>query len=147
MTGLSGVGAVILFDGTNDVGSGIPADVVIAAMRDIAAKAHGAGLKIIAATLLPRGAPPSPAGLEERPSYVDARRRVNEFIRSGGAFDGVIDFAAVLADPDDPDHLAPVFLPNPAGPGDGLHPNRLAHLRLGEAVPLALFEDVCIAER
>lgn len=141
VAGLEGIGAVILFAGTNDLASGIPAAPVIAAMEEIAAKAHGAGYRIFAATILPRTAAAVPAELEEA-RLLAAWHRVNDFIRSSRVFDGVIDFAALLGEPDDPEHLAPAFIPNASGAGDGLHPNRLANLRMGEAVPLSLFDPV-----
>jgi lysophospholipase L1-like esterase len=142
VTGLSRVGAVILFVGTNDLGCGLPPERIVAAMQAVAAKARAAGLGIIAATILPRGEAALPSDPVAARAHIAAQRRVNDFIREGGAFDGVVDFAAVLADPADPDRLDEAFIPNAGGPGDGLHPNRLAHLRLGEAVPLGLFEGV-----
>ena len=49
-------------------------------------------------------------------------QKVNKWTRTGGAFDGVIDFDAVLRDPDHPSRLLPRF----ASQGH-LHPNDLGY--------------------
>ena len=59
---------------------------------------------------------------------------MNEWIRTSGAFDAVIDFDAALRDPADPTRIRPE-----ADTGDHLHPNAQGHRLMGEAVPLALF--------
>jgi lysophospholipase L1-like esterase len=62
------------------------------------------------------------------------REAVNRWIRGGGAFDGVIDFDAVLRDPGHPSRLQPRY----ASP-DHLHPNDAGHQAMADAVDLALF--------
>ncbi|MDE2302481.1 MAG: SGNH/GDSL hydrolase family protein, partial [Sphingomonadales bacterium] len=113
--GLPGVRALIVFEGVNDIGTafGEPggpfasytrslpdrmtdAADMIAGYRQIIARAHVHGIKVIGATIAPfKGATYwSPAGEA-------VRQQVNAFIRSG-AFDAVLDFDRVLADPADP---------------------------------------------
>jgi lysophospholipase L1-like esterase len=63
----------------------------------------------------------------------EKRQAVNRWIREGGAFDGVIDFDAVLQDPANPDHLAAQY-----DVGDHVHPNDAGYRKMGEAVDLVL---------
>ena len=90
--------------------------------------AHAAGLKVFGATLTPfRGARYwTPAGEAKREA-------VNRWIRDSGAFDGVIDFAAALADPGDPEQLAPPF-----DSGDHLHPDAAGYRAMVRAVSLGM---------
>jgi lysophospholipase L1-like esterase len=60
---------------------------------------------------------------------------VNEWIRSSGRFDAVIDLEAALRDPANPSHLLPA-----ADTGDHLHPNETGHRMMAEAVDLTLFK-------
>ena len=63
------------------------------------------------------------------------RQSINAWIRSADAFDGVIDFDAVVRNPGDPSVLRPEF-----DTGDHLHPNHAAYRAMGQAVDLRLFE-------
>ena len=58
---------------------------------------------------------------------------INEFIRSG-AFDGVIDFDAVVQDPADPQRVKAEF-----DSGDHLHPNDAGYEAMAQSVDLGLF--------
>jgi lysophospholipase L1-like esterase len=62
------------------------------------------------------------------------RQAVNQWIRTSGWFDGVIDFDAVLRDPDHPRRLLPRFSSE-----DHLHPNDLGYQAMADAINLALF--------
>ena len=71
---------------------------------------------------------------------VDAERQaINAFIRSPGAFDGVVDFDLATRDPQT-GGLRAAFQPNSTtgGPGDRLHPNRAGYQAMGNAVDLDL---------
>ena len=71
----------------------------------------------------------------------DAKRKVlNDFIRTSGTFDGVIDFDKTTLDPQS-GGLKPEFVPDSTtgGPGDKLHPNRTGYLAMGQAIDLNLF--------
>ncbi len=61
------------------------------------------------------------------------RDAVNSWIRTSGAFDGVIDFAKVTADPADPEMLNPAY-----DSGDHLHPNDAGYRTMANAVNLAM---------
>jgi hypothetical protein len=71
---------------------------------------------------------------------VDAKRRaLNEFFRSAGIFDGVIDFDGATLD-GATGELKAEYQPNSTtgGPGDKLHPNRAGYWAMGNAVDLNL---------
>jgi hypothetical protein len=62
------------------------------------------------------------------------RQKVNDWFRSSGEFDGVVDLDAVLRDPSHPTQLLPEY-----DSGDHLHPNDSGCLAEGNSIPLALF--------
>ena len=64
----------------------------------------------------------------------EKRRAINAWIRTAGAFDGVIDFEHALRDPARPDRLHPAF-----DSGDHLHPNDAGYAAMAAAVDLRLF--------
>ena len=70
------------------------------------------------------------------PLIESERRRINHWIRTSDAFDGVIDFDRALRDPAHPASLNPVY-----DSGDGLHPNDAGHAAMARAIPLSLFTD------
>ena len=70
----------------------------------------------------------------------DAKREaLNDFIRTGGLFDGVADFDAATLDPQTGGMRAE-FVPESTtgGPGDKLHPNRVGYLSMGSVINLNL---------
>ena len=62
------------------------------------------------------------------------RQKVNSWIRNSAEFDEVVDFDAVLRDPDQPTRLIPIY-----DSGDHLHANDAGYIASGKAIPLALF--------
>jgi lysophospholipase L1-like esterase len=60
------------------------------------------------------------------------RRAVNEWIRTGGAFDGIFDFDAAVRDPSDPER----FLPRMQS-GDWLHPSEAGYSAMADAIDLS----------
>jgi lysophospholipase L1-like esterase len=64
------------------------------------------------------------------------RQTVNRWIRTGGQFDALLDFDKVVADPQHPDRILPVY-----DSGDHLHPSPAGYRIMGEAVPLNLFAE------
>ena len=138
-----GLRAVVLLEGINDLGGGgATAEEVIAGMQEIVDRVHDEGIPIIGATLTPSG------GAEEGlanygTAETDARRRaVNDFIRTSGMFDAVVDFSAATEDPANPGRLLPAYDTNSSvgGPGDHLHPNRAGFLAMGHAFDLEELE-------
>lgn len=67
---------------------------------------------------------------------------MNEWIRTSGAFDGVIDFEAATRDPAQPDRFLPAF-----DSGDHLHPSDAGYNAMGESIDLALFRKTIPARR
>ena len=67
------------------------------------------------------------------------RQAINTFIRTGGIFDGVVDFDRATRDPQT-GGLLPAFQPNSTtgGPGDRLHPNRAGYQAMANAVDLGM---------
>ena len=135
-----GVRTVILMESINDIGHPGSADLpdqkvsaedIIAGMRQIIDRAHGRGLRILGATLTPYAETVFPGYFTAEGE--SARQAVNHFIRDGGAFDGVIDFDAVVRDPSHPDHIAADY-----DFGDHLHPNDAGYRKMGESIDLKL---------
>jgi hypothetical protein len=62
------------------------------------------------------------------------REQVYDWILLGSEFDGVIDFDAVVRDPDHPAQILPAF-----DSGDHLHVNDAGNLAQANAIPLSLF--------
>ncbi|MEU7300014.1 GDSL-type esterase/lipase family protein [Streptomyces sp. NPDC007206] len=127
----TGVRVLVVLEGINDI-KGIPtADDVSAyadAYRALVARAHARGVRVVGVTLTPyRGFPAYTAAREA------VRRRVNAFIRTGGAFDAVADADAALRDPADPTRLRTAY-----DPGDHLHFNDTGMAKLARVVLRAL---------
>jgi len=75
----------------------------------------------------------SRASRAKRASPLDPQHReaVNTWIRTSGAFDGVIDFDAVMRDPANPLRLNPAY-----DSGDHLHPNDAGYQAMADAINL-----------
>jgi lysophospholipase L1-like esterase len=132
-----GVRDIIVLEGINDIGftsrlpdprTHVSAAQIIAGYRRLIAQAHARGLKIFGATLLPfQGAWTYTAAAEA------TREALNTWIRTSGAFDGVIDFDAAMRDPADPLRLNPGY-----DSGDHLHPDDAGYQAMADAVDLAM---------
>ncbi|AOR30517.1 hypothetical protein BFF78_05125 [Streptomyces fodineus] len=134
--GQPNVKSVILLEGINDIGSNIGSNgssPVTAAdlengMQAVIHKAHAAGVKIIGGTILPyEGAN------YYTPDGEKVRDAVNQWIRTSGAFDGVIDFDKAMQDPGNPRALNDAY-----DSGDHLHPNDAGYQAMANAVNLSL---------
>lgn len=132
-----GVRDVILLEGINDIGNnagpgGAPltAQDLIDGYRDLIAQAHAAHVRIIGATMLPDFG---------NGYYSDAaeaiRQAANNWIRTSGAFDGVVDFDKVMQDPSNPVALNPGF-----DSGDHLHPNEAGMQAMANSINLGLLK-------
>jgi lysophospholipase L1-like esterase len=138
---LSGVLAVIWLEGINDFSKNGNATVeaVQGGMREIVRRirARIPGVRVIGATLTPAlGADIPNHGFPEQD---EKRKALNEFIRTGGLFDGVVDFDKAVVDPTT-GSLKAEFVHNTTtgGAGDRLHPNRLGYIAMGMAIDLDL---------
>ncbi|MBN2352391.1 MAG: SGNH/GDSL hydrolase family protein [Spirochaetales bacterium] len=134
--GIRGVKWVIVLAGVNDIGGaskkGSPetADRLIASFKEFAEKAHAAGLKIYGIPILPFGG--SQYANEEHEA---ARVKVNEWMKTSGAFDAYLDVESAVADPSDPKKLARRFDSN-----DHLHLSPKGYQALADAIDLKLFK-------
>ncbi|MDE1937926.1 MAG: SGNH/GDSL hydrolase family protein [Alphaproteobacteria bacterium] len=138
-----GVRYLILLEGINDLGNltreqKVPpaehlalVEHLIAAYKQIAARAHAHGIKAYIGTVTPdmdnNYYPPDAVNEADR-------QELNAWIRVQHDFDGVIDFDAAVRDPSHLDQMLPVY-----DSGDHLHPGPAGYQVMGDAVPLALF--------
>lgn len=139
-----GVTHLILLEGVNDLGTltreapvspaAHQAHVarIIGTYRQIIARAHARGIKVIGATILPF--------VGNDYYHPDARNEadrqaVNRWIRTPGNFDGLIDFDRITRDPARPDRLLPAY-----DVGDALHPSPVGYRAMGNAIALTLFD-------
>jgi len=129
-----GVTHVIVLETTNDIGMAFDAeaptvDDLIAGHRSLIQRAHAHGLKIYAGTLTPfEGAFYWTETGEEK------RQSLNEWIRTSGAYDAVIDFDAVIRDANVPTKMQQSY-----HPGDWLHPNDEGYRIMADTIDLSLF--------
>ncbi|MEU1660924.1 SGNH/GDSL hydrolase family protein [Streptomyces griseofuscus] len=135
--GQPGARAVTVLLGVNDLGQPgiaapasdeVTAEELIAGYRQLIERAHEHGLKIYGATITPFAGDTIGYFTPRREAV---RQQVNDWIRTSGAFDTVLDFDAVLRDPARPDHLLPAY-----DGGDGLHPNDAGMAAMARAFPL-----------
>lgn len=138
---LSGVSTVIWLEGINDFSKNGNAsfEAVENGMRDIVGRirARIPGVRVIGATVTSAfGSSSAAHGFSEQD---EKRKRLNEFIRTPGLFDGVADFDRVTLDPQTGSMRAE-FVPESTtgGAGDKLHPNRLGYAAMGAAIDLDL---------
>ena len=133
---LPGVGAVIWLEGINDFGNaGAAPDNVEAGVRDVVTRLRAKipGVRVFMATLT--SSLNSTNGGYGAPAIDEKRHAYNQFIRTAGIFDGLVDFDAVTYDAKTGE-LKAAFQPNSStgGPGDKLHPNRAGYLAMGLAI-------------
>lgn len=144
---LPGVQAVIILEGINDLSFSqnfmppnanpdvihslsrvdlISAEELIQGYRQLIARAHARGLRVIGATLTPFAGAPA-----YTPEKETVRQAVNTWIRTSGAFDGVADFDKVTRDAQNPAHLLAAF-----DSGDHIHLNSAGYEAMANVVDL-----------
>ncbi|MCJ1333063.1 hypothetical protein MMC10_009757 [Thelotrema lepadinum] len=140
----SGVKYAMIFEGVNDIGDAATTteaqqqigDALIEAFKQIRTRVHAFGIPIFTATITPFLAP---SNTTIQP-YSDAtqevtRQRVNDWIKTSGNFDAVVDFASIVADPKNQSMLNPLY-----NSGDYLHPNVAGYQAIANAFPLSIFQ-------
>ena len=140
------VSTVVLMMGINDIGwpgenaitpddKEPTAEDIITGYKQLIDRAHAHGIRIVAATLTPFV--DTFKGLPTEGYYTPEKERirvaVNEWIRTGGGFDSVIDFDKVMEDPGRPGYLRDDY-----DCGDNLHPNDAGYKAMADAVDLDL---------
>jgi lysophospholipase L1-like esterase len=134
-----GVKWLMILEGINDIGLGlrsgaaasdaVTSDDLIGALKQLVERAHAHGIRVIGCTLTP---------FEGAAYYSEAgemaRAAVNQWIRSPGAFDAVVDFDAATRDPEHPRQFRQGF-----NNGDHLHPNDAGYQAMADAIDLSVF--------
>lgn len=135
------VSHLLFLEGINDIGYGgcstllgcnppLRTADLINGYRQIIARARDAGVKVFMGTL-----PPFANSASFNAEREAQRAAVNEWIRTSGEPDAILDFDAALRDARDPLKLAAEF-----DSGDHLHPNEAGYAAMARSIDLSLFE-------
>ncbi|HEX6740048.1 MAG TPA: SGNH/GDSL hydrolase family protein [Vicinamibacteria bacterium] len=109
----------------------VSADEIILGQKQVVERAHAQGLKIYGATIVPFGNSTFPGVFT--PENEAKRQAVNHWIRTSGAFDGVIDFDRAIRDPADPTRMLDIY-----SSADGVHPSDAGHQAMANSIDLSL---------
>lgn len=129
----SGVRYLVLLEGINDIDRtpaeiATPADL-IAALSQLIVRAHAHSIVVFAATITPSAGEEGSSAQGEQ-----VRSAVNNWIRTSGVPDGVIDFDKTLRSTSRPSALRSVY-----DSGDHIHPNNFGYQVMADAVDIARF--------
>jgi lysophospholipase L1-like esterase len=130
--GQSGVRYLIIFEGVNDIGSASStqtATSLINAYKQFITKARAKNILVYGATITPIGGSQYDSAIHEQ-----VRKTVNDWIRTSGEFDAVIDFDAAVRNPNDQTKLLSTY-----DSSDHLHLNPEGYKKLAEVIDLTLF--------
>jgi lysophospholipase L1-like esterase len=142
---VTGVKGVIVHLGLNDImipallplfghpefgAETVSAADLITGLHQLTQRARARGIKIYGATLTPFGSSTIP-GLFT-PENEAKRQAVNRWIRTSGAFDGVVDFEAAVRDPANPSRTLPAY------DFDGVHLTDAGYAAMANAVNLSM---------
>ena len=130
----AGVRWMVVLIGINDIvyspaSSPIPVDSLVNGHLQLVAKARARGIRPVGATL-----PPFEGHGYFTAARENVRKRFNDWLHAGGAYDAVVDFDLLLRDPARPTRLRAAY-----DSGDHLHPNNAGYQAMAQAVPLTLF--------
>ncbi|MFF3319211.1 SGNH/GDSL hydrolase family protein [Streptomyces sp. NPDC003035] len=132
------VRTVIVLEGINDIGGSgrsapgqpttpeVSVEQIVEGHRELIRQAHAKGIRIVGATLTP-----IKGSFYDTPANEAKRDAVNHWIRTSGAYDAVVDFDRVVADPADPDRMLPAY-----DSGDHLHPGDAGYRAMAQALDL-----------
>jgi lysophospholipase L1-like esterase len=131
-----GITHIIVLEGINDIGiarqNPTPtAEDLIAGHKQLIEQAHTRGLKILGATLTPFYGAAYYTEVGET-----KRQALNEWIRTGKAYDAVIDFDKATRDPSNPKMFLPLY-----DSCDHLHPSDAGYKAMADAIDLSLFKQ------
>ena len=133
--GQSGVRWLIILEGVNDLGNSsdpaTTANNLIAAYEQFINKAHAQNIAVYGVTILP-----FKGSLYDKAGKVAAWQTVNNWIRTSGKFDAVIDMAAAVCDPTDPNKMLAVY-----DSGDHLHPGPAGYQKMADTVDVNLLQE------
>jgi lysophospholipase L1-like esterase len=130
--GQTGVRWLIVLEGVNDIGGSsgpAVATSLIGAFDQFITKAHDRGILAYGVPILPFGGSTYASADHEA-----SRAAVNDWIRTSGKFDAVIDLDAAVRDPANPTNLLPAY-----DSGDGLHLSPAGYQKMADSIDLGLF--------
>jgi lysophospholipase L1-like esterase len=129
-----GVRWLIILEGVNDIGSmNQTADNIIAAYQEFIDKARAHKILAYGVPILPfKG---TTVYGYDTPAHQAVRATVNNWIRTSGQFDAVIDLDAAVRDSADPNKLLAAY-----DSGDHLHLNVAGYQAMADAIDLDLFK-------
>jgi lysophospholipase L1-like esterase len=145
---LPGVRYIIVFEGVNDIGQRfgprrpnqpsfpgldqpeITVEEMIAGFKQIVARAHAKGIKVIGSPI----GPYKGAGYWSEEGEA-ARQAINDWILNSGTFDATVRLDTAFADPADPRQMREGY-----HMGDFLHGSDAGLKAVGESIDLSLFE-------
>lgn len=139
----AGVRHLIILEGINDIGMFTRNEErtpyehdelvrrMIGAYEQLIMRAHTQGIKVTGCTILPYM---GNRAYHPQPNNDKDRQKVNDWIRTSGSFDFVLDFDRLIGDPDAPNRMLAKY-----DSGDHLHPSPEGYAAMGEAVPLSIF--------
>ena len=137
-----GVKYLMILEGINDIGhigpnakqqEQVTADDIIAGLRQMIDRAHEHGIKVIGATLTPFDSEPQSSRGYFSPAKEKIRAAVNDWIRTGKAYDAFVDFDKTVRDPKSPNKFLPSF-----DSGDGLHPGDAGYEAMAKSIDLGV---------
>jgi len=142
--GQAGVKYLIVLLGLNDIAQpgvvappseDVSAKDVIAGLVQLIERDHERGIVAYGCTILPFEDSLIAPGFYT-PGKEAKREEINQWIRTSGAYDAVIDFDKVVRDPAHPKRMLPAF-----DSGDHTHPNDSGYKAMGQAIDLNLFVE------
>jgi lysophospholipase L1-like esterase len=133
-----GVEWVILLEGINDINirgradgpNALTTEELIWGYRQIIERCHAHGIKVMGATIMPEEGVPTASERGEK-----IRIEANQWIRTKGNFDAVVDFDLVVRDAASPTRIRQAF-----DPGDHIHPNDAGNQAMADAFDLKVFK-------
>lgn len=133
----NGVKWLIILIGINDIGGLRKAEDapkltsdLIEAYSKMIDEAHNKGIKVYGCTILPFA-----KSFYDAPFKQEVRDNINNWIRNSGKYDAVIDFDAVMRNPEQTNTLLEAL-----HTGDFLHPNEAGYKKMGESIDVNLFK-------
>jgi lysophospholipase L1-like esterase len=151
---LSGLTHVIWLEGINDLGAAHSTDDIIAGYKTVVGRLHAKGIKVYGATMTSALGFNNPAqgwDLKNFPDFlatgdngipIDKNRKLlNDYIRTSGLFDGIVEFDKATLDPAT-GNMKAEYLPNSQFtqlPWDYLHPNHAGYNAMALAIDIRPF--------
>lgn len=135
---------VMIFEGVNDIGNEAATssaqtavgDSLVQAFTQIASDAKKAGLITIGATITPFSAPSASQQPYSDKTREATRQKVNNWIKTSGTFDHVVDFSAMVESKTSPGQLDSQY-----NGGDYLHPNGAGYKAMADGFPIEIFKS------